>query len=140
VTSDESARETFPYPRGSVVGILADDAALEDARQRLERSGLGPDRCDVLHGEAGFARIDVRGDAHGKAGTVFRRLQAAFSDDADDASRYAAGLRTGHYVIGVTVGDVETAKKRAAESLRAVHAEFINYYAENYVEELDGGA
>lgn len=128
--------DSFPYPRGSVVGIITDGAALEYVRGRLEQAGFGPDRCDVLHGEAGLARIDTGGERHGLAGTVMRRLQAALGEDADHARRYAEHLQAGHYVIGVMVGDDEAAKRRAADALRG-HAEFLNYYAENYVEDLD---
>ena len=139
VTGNPNPSDSFPYPRGSVVGTLTDDAALEDARQRLGRAGFGADRCDVLHGDQGLARIDVEGEAHGKAGTIMRRLQAALSDDADHVRRYAEHLRAGHYVVGVAVGDDEAAKQRAADALRAAHAEFLNYYADNYVEDLDAG-
>ena len=133
--SDHS--DSFPYPRGRVVGILTDDATLEDARRRLERAGFAADRCDVLHGEQGLARIDVGGETHGKRGTIVRRLQAVVSDDADHVRRYAEHLRAGHYVVGVAVGDDEAAKPRAADALRAAHGEFLNYYADDYVEELD---
>lgn len=136
VSSGSNPSDSFPYPTGSVVGILADDATFQDARQRLERAGFGADRCDVLHGEEGLARIDVEGEAHGRAGGMIRRLQAAFSDDADHVRRYAEHLRTGHYVVGVAVGNDEAAKQRAADALRAAHARFLNYYADNYVEDL----
>jgi hypothetical protein len=129
--------DSFPYPRGSVVGILTDDATLEDARRRLERAGFGADRYDVLHGDQGLARIDAGGQAHGRRGTIIRSLQAALSDDADHVQRYANHLRAGHYVVGVAVADDEAAKRRAADALRAAHGEFLNYYAENYVEDLD---
>jgi hypothetical protein len=66
-----------------------------------------------------------------------RRLQSALSDDGDHVRRYAEELHAGHYVLGVAVGEDEAAKTRAAEALRASGAEFINYYAENYVEDLD---
>jgi len=135
--TDNAAHDTFPYPRGSVVGILGDSTALDTARERLEQAGLGADRCDVLHGEAGLARIDVDGEAHGRSGGLMRRLQSALSDDADHARRYADELRAGRYVLGVAVGEDEAAKTRAGEALRASGAEFINYYAESYVEDLD---
>ncbi len=50
---------------------------------------------------------------------------------------YADQLRAGHYVLGVWVGDDEAAKDRAANALRAAHAQVLNYYAEHYVEDLD---
>jgi hypothetical protein len=138
VADTSHATDSFPYPGGSVVGVLTDDAMLEDARGRLQRSGFGGDRCEVLHGERGLARIDVDGRAHGKRGVFLRRLQAALSKDADHVRRYAEHLRAGHYVLGVTVGDDEDAKQQVAAVLRAVRAETLDYYADTYVEDLRG--
>jgi hypothetical protein len=137
MTSHSDRSDTFPYPGGSVVGILPDSAALENARRSLEDVGFDADRYDVLHGDDGLARIDVEGAAHGRSGSLMRRLQSALSDDADNVHRYADGLRSGHYVLGVRVGEDEAAKERAADALRASRAEFLRYYAENYVEDLD---
>ena len=61
------------------------------------------------------------------------------SDDADHARRYAEHLRDGHFVLGVSVGEDEAAKRRAADALRGADAQFIHYYADNYVEDLDAG-
>jgi hypothetical protein len=140
VASHSNATDSFPYPRGSVVGVLPDDATFEEARRRLERSGFGADRCDVLHGDEGLARIDVHGEAHGAVGNITRWVQGALSDDADHVRRYAEYLRAGDYVVGVAVGDDEAAKQRAADAFRAAHAEFLNYYGENYVEDLRASA
>jgi len=139
VTTKSDAPDSFPYPRGSVVAVLADEAALEDARGRLEQAGFGADRCDVLHGEQGLARIDVGGEAHGRSGRIMRRLQEGLSDDAGHAREYAEHLRAGHYVVGVIVGEDEGAKEGAADALRAADAETVDYYAENYVEDLRSG-
>jgi hypothetical protein len=138
VVDDPNARDRFPYPGGNVVGVLLDDAALDDARERLEQAGFGPDRYDVLAGERDLGRVDVKGEGHGLAGTIIRRLQAALSDDADHVRRHAEHLRAGHYIVGVSVGEDEAAKQRAADALRAADAQFLNYYAANYVEDLDG--
>lgn len=137
MASTSNPPDSFPYPRGSVVGILTDDVTFEDARQRLEQAGFGADRCDVLHGDEGLARVDVGGEAHGKTGAMMRRLQEVLSDDAEHVRRYEEHLRTGHYVVGVVVRGDEAAKRRAADALRAAHAEFVHYYAKNYVEDLD---
>jgi hypothetical protein len=138
VAGTSSEADSFPYPRGRVVAILADDALFEYARERLNQAGFGAESCDVLHGEEGLARLDVEGEAHGTRGGIVRRLQAVFSEDSDHVRRYAEHLRDGHYVVGVAVGDDEAAKQRAADALLAARAEFVNYYAENYVEDLDG--
>jgi hypothetical protein len=129
--------DTFPYPTGSVVGVLTDAAALENARRRLEAVGFDVDRCEVLHGEEGLSRLDVEGTAHGTSGSLMRRLQAVLSDDADHVRRYADSLQTGQYVLGVPVGEDGAAKDRAADALRNAGAEPVHYYAENYVEDLD---
>jgi hypothetical protein len=140
VTDDPAAGDQFPYPGGSVVGVLLDDAAMSGARERLSQAGFPPDRCEVLSGEGDVDRIDVKGDAHGFAGNVKRWLQGVFSDDADQARRYAQHLRDGHFVVGVSVGEDDAAKHRAADALRGADAEFVHYYAENYVEDLTAGA
>jgi hypothetical protein len=136
VADDPKADDRFPYPGGNVVGVLLDDAALNGARERLAQAGFAPDRYDVLEGERDVGRIDVKGEGHGLAGTVKRWLQGALSDDADHARRYAEHLREGHFVLGLSVGEDEATKPRAADALRGADAQFINYYAENYVEDL----
>ena len=135
----DKTRDRFPYPGGNVVGVLLDDAALNDARERLAQANFAPDGYDVLEGEADVGRIDVEGEAHGLAGTVKRWLQGVLSDDADHARRYAEHLREGHFILGVSVGEDDAAKQRAADALREADAQFINYYADNYVENLDAG-
>jgi hypothetical protein len=136
VADSSHSADSFPYPRGSVVAVVADDAALDATRQALTEAGFGGDSCEVLHGEAGLARIDVDGGSHGRSGRLMRRLQDALSDDENHARGYADHLREGHYVIGVKVGDDEAAKRRAADALGAADAQFVHYYAENYVEDL----
>ena len=116
--------------------MLLDDAALTRARERLAQAGFTPDRYDVLEGERDIGRIDVEGEEHGLVGTLKRWLQGVLSDDADHARRYAEHLREGHFVLGVSVGEDQAAKQRAADALRGADAQFINYYAENYVEDL----
>ena len=138
MADDPKARDRFPYPGGNVVGVLLDDASLNSARERLAQAGFAPDRYDVMAGEHDVGRIDVKGEAHGLAGTVKRWVQGVFSDDADHARQYAEHLREGHFVLGVSVGEDEAAKLRAADALRGADAQFINYYAENYVEDLSG--
>ena len=136
VDSTPSPADTFPYPAGSVVGVLTDDAAFGDARRRLEDAGFHAGSYDVLHGEADLARVDLRGATHGRSGAIMRRLQAALTDEADHARDYAEHLRAGHYVVGVKVGGDEAGKERAADALRAAGAESLNYFAENYIEDL----
>ena len=139
MADDPNTRDRFPYPGGNVVGVLLDEAALDGARERLAQAGFAPDRYEVLEGEHDVGRIDVKGEGHGLVGTVKRWLQGVLSEDADHASRYAEHLREGHFILGVSVGEDEAAKQRAADALRAADAQFINYYAANYVEDLSAG-
>jgi hypothetical protein len=127
----DQARDTFPYPEGSVVAVFTDGTALENARGRLEEAGFD---IEVLHGEEGLARIDVAGAAHGRSGSLMRRIQSVLGDEGDHARQYAEHLENGHYVVGVPVGEDEAAKQRAADALGP--AETIRYYAESYVEDL----
>jgi hypothetical protein len=136
VVGDPQAGDHFPYPRGNVVGVFLDDAALAVAGERLKQAGFGSDRYEVLHGERDVGSIDPKGEAHGLAGTVIRKLQAVLSDDADHVGRYAEHLRAGHYLVGVPVGEDEGAKQRAADAMRAADAQLLDYYADNYVEDL----
>src|SRR4051794_29641987 len=85
VADDPNARDRFPYPGGNVIGVLMDGAALDDARERLQQAGFGPDRYEVLEGERDAGRIDLKGEEHGRAGGFMRKLQSVFSDDADHA-------------------------------------------------------
>ncbi len=119
--------------------MLLDEAAFEQARARLTDAGFGSERVHVLHGDADLARIDVTGEAHGLTGTIFRRLQAAMSDEAEQARRYAEAVREGHYVVAVSVDHDEEAKIRAADALRGAGAEFLVYYASRYIEDLGSG-
>jgi hypothetical protein len=134
--SDAPAHEHFPYPRGDVVGVFADEAAFDVARERLEQAGFTTDQYEVLHGEGDLERLDISGEAHGWTGKMFRTLQSAVTDEGEHARRYAEYLREGQYIIGVAVGDDEPAKHRAAEALRNADAHFLVYYGTNYIEEL----
>jgi hypothetical protein len=138
VAGGASDSDRFPYPSGTVVAVFLDDAALGAGRERLEQAGFGPNGYVVLRGEQDLARMDVEGKAHGFGGTVIRKLQAVLSDDADRVRDYADHLRAGHALVGVTVGEDEAAKQRAADALRAAGPEVLDYYAENYVEDLAG--
>lgn len=66
----------------------------------------------------------------GLRGTLVGKLQAIFSDDAAHVRRYAEQLRAGHYVLGVSVGEDEATKERAADAFCAAGAQSLNYYAE----------
>lgn len=136
VTDKASARDRFPYPRGSVVGGLADAAASTAGRERLESAGFGSTQYEVLHGASDADRIDVTGEGHGRLGKIARKLQDAATDEGESARRYADYLRHGHYLISVDVGDDEAAEERAAEALRGADSEFLTYYADAYIEEL----
>jgi hypothetical protein len=112
-----------------------DDAAFAAVTEHLERAGFAADRYEVLHGERDLNRLDTTGEAHGQIGRVFRVLQDAVTDEGEHARRYAEYLSAGHYLVRVPVGDDEAAKQRAAEAMRR-DADFLVYYAANYIEDL----
>jgi hypothetical protein len=135
--SNTAPFERFPYPRQLVVGVFRHEEDLQRALEALERAGFEPERREVLHGEQDARSLDVSGEAHGFRGHVMRLLQAASSEDLDHVRRHAEHLRAGHYVLAVAVGDDEQAKQRAAGAMRDSRGEFLNYYADNYIESLD---
>jgi hypothetical protein len=128
--------DRFPYPRQLVVGLLRDEQGVDRASKRLRTGGFETDRYTVLHGADDARSLDVTGEAHGLRGQVIRVLQAASSDDLEHVRRHAQHLASGGYVVAVAVGEDEDAKQRAADALRA-DGEFLNYYADNYIESLD---
>ena len=128
--------DRFPYPRRLVVGLFDDEQSVQRASERLRRGGFESDRYMVLHGADDARSLDVTGEAHGLRGEVIRALQAVASDDLDHVRRHAEHLAGGGYVVAVAVGEDEDAKRRAADALRS-DGEFLNYYADNYIESLD---
>jgi hypothetical protein len=70
------------------------------------------------------------------SGRVLRVLQAASSYDRDHTRRHVEHLQGDGQVLAVLVGEDEDAKRRAADAMREHGGEFINYYADTYVESL----
>ena len=106
-------------PAGAPYGVLLDDAALNGARERLTQAGFGSDRYDVLEGASDVDRIDLKGGAHGRVGTIMRWLRGTCS--ATTPTRRAAIqsiCATVTSSLGVSVGEDEAAKRRAADALR----------------------
>jgi hypothetical protein len=135
--SNTAPFERFPYPRQLVVGVFRDEEDVQRAIEALARAGVGPEHREVLHGEQDARSLDVSGEAHGFRGHVIRLLQAASGEDLEHARRHAEHMRSGHYVLAVAVGEDEQAKQRAAGIMRESGGEFLNYYADNYIESLD---
>lgn len=134
--TDTPRFERFPYPRRLVVGLFGSEQDLQHAVEALEQVGFDSDSYEVLQGEEDARSLDPEGTAHGFAGRLIRALQEAISDERDHARRYAAQLQDGGYVLGVFVGVDEDAKGRAGDAIRAHGGEFINYYADTYIESL----
>ena len=128
--------DRFPYPRHLVVGSFASEQALANARDALKQRGFESDSWDVLHGEQDARRLDPEGTAHGIGGELFRALQSAFSFEHEHAREHAERLRSGEYVLGVSVGRDQHAKQRAAQAMRVNGGDFINYYADTNIEAL----
>jgi hypothetical protein len=128
--------ERFPYPLRLVVGLFESEQKLRRAAEGLERVGFEPDSYEVLQGEEDARSLDVEGTDHGVSGRVLRALQAASSYDRDHTRRHVEHLQGGGQVLAVFVGEDEDAKRRAADVMREHGGDFINHYADNYVEAL----
>jgi hypothetical protein len=134
--SDTPKFERFPYPLHLVVGLFESEQELRHVTEGLERVGFEPDRYEVLQGEEDARSLDVEGSAHGVSGRVLRALQAASSYDREHTRRHVEHLDGGGQVLAVFVGEDEDAKRRAADVMREHGGDFINYYADKYVEAL----
>jgi hypothetical protein len=127
--------DRFPYPRQFVGGLFDGEQELNGALEELERLGLGSDSYEVLHGEQDARRLDPTGEAHGVAGKLIRALQSV-SYEREHVRRHADHLQGGGYLLGVFVGYDEALKQRVANAMRKRGGEFINYYADPYMESL----
>jgi hypothetical protein len=134
--SDTSKFERFPYPLRLVVGLFGSERELRHAAEALEQTGLDSDSYEVLQGEEDARSLDLEGTEHGVSGRVVRALQGAFSYDREHTRRHVEHLRGGGQVLAVFVGDDEDSKRRAADAMREHGGDFINYYADKYVEAL----
>jgi hypothetical protein len=128
--------ERFPYPRRLVVGLFESERDLQRAVEALERVRFDSDSYEVLQGEEAAQSLDLEGEAHGVSGMALRALQAASSYDREHTRRHVEHLQGGGPILAVLVGDDEDARRRAADAMREHGGEFINYYADTYVESL----
>jgi hypothetical protein len=133
---DTARFERFPYPRRLVVGRFESELDVQHAVEALERVRFDSDSYEVLQGEEDARSLDLEGEAHGVSGRVLRVLQAASSYDRDQTRRHVEHLQGDGQVLAVLVGEDEDAKRRAADAMREHGGEFINYYADTYVESL----
>jgi hypothetical protein len=134
--SDRTGFERFPYPRRLVVGLFKSEQDLQHAVEALERVRFDSDSYEVLRGEEDARSLDLEGGAHGVSGRVLRAVQAASSFDREHTRRHVQHLQGGGQVLAVLVGDDENAKRRAGDAMREHGGDFINYYADTYVESL----
>src|SRR3954452_20047347 len=96
-------------------------------------------RRHIEHLHAGYERTRTAGKVLMILGAILRYAQRRADHHQPgrrNVRRSAEHLREGHYAMGVNVGDDEAAKRRAAEALVAADAQYVHYYAENYVEDL----
>jgi len=118
------------------VGLLENDQTVQRAVERLAQVGFRPDTYEVLHGDEDARSLDLEGTAHGLGGRLLRALQDLSSYDRDHTRRHVEHLQAGGYVLAVVVGDDEVAKLRAAEAMTENGGEFVNHYADTYIETL----
>ena len=125
------------YPINKVVGIIDDMGDCQAALRDLQAAGFTGHQVQVLTGEKGAHRIDVKGDEHGPLAHIVRSTQKLLGDyEIEDATRYEQELLAGHFGIGVTARDDED-RDQARQILKAHHGHFINFYGRWIVENLN---
>ncbi len=136
-STDHDDSAGFPlYPAEKVLGVLDAPRAADEALQELRQAGIPEEGLEVLCGEEGAKQIDPTGEEHGTMGKVLRILDAMYTGiERDNAERYEAELRAGHYVVAVPAPEDED-RERIADILQAHGGHFINYYGEYAVTNL----
>lgn len=125
------------YPINRVVGIIDNGQDVQAALRDLRVAGFAADHVNVLTGEEGAHRLDVKGDEHGPLAHLVRSTQQLLGDyEIKEATRDAQELFAGHFGIGVTVRD-KGERDQARQILKAHHGHHINYYGRWLVEYLD---
>ena len=134
---DEEKSEFITYPTNKVVGFIDREedalAALED----LSAAGFGADDIEVLTGQEGADRIDVRGKKHGTLARMVRALHRMGEFEVIHARQHTKELLAGHYGIGVTANK-EKDREKILEIMKSHGGHDINFYGVWYVEYLHG--
>ena len=125
------------YPINKVVGIIDDPGDVEAALRELRAAGFTADEIEVLTGEAGAHRLDVRGEAHGPLARSVRALQKLLGDyEGAHVRRHEREFLAGHYGVGVTAAKPER-REKVLEILKSHRGHFINFYGPLSMEVLE---
>lgn len=125
------------YPTNKVVGIIDDPNDVKAALRDLRAAGFTADEIEVLTGQAGAHRIDVRGEEHGPLARFVRSIQKLLGDyEPVHVRRHEQEFLAGHYGIGVTATEREK-REKVLEILKSHRGHFINFYGPWAMEVLE---
>lgn len=125
----------IPYPTNRVVGIIDDARDAQAALRDLKAAGFTADQVQVLTGQKGAHRLDVKG--HGPLAHIVRSTQRFLGDyEVQDAARHEQELLAGHFGIGIKAHYKED-RDKARQILKGHHGHFINFYSPWTMENLD---
>src|SRR5262245_24496346 len=70
----------IPYPTNKVIGIIDDVDDAQAALRDLKAAGFTAKQVQVLTGQEGAHRLDVKGDEHGPLARIVRSTQRLLGD------------------------------------------------------------
>jgi hypothetical protein len=116
----------YRYPMKQMVAVLDDQAATDDAVERLRGTGVDLSTVHVLSGPQGADLLDRRGERHGLRGRLTRLMQWTSAENVM-LDLHDQALRDGGHVVFVPVRGEER-KKLIAEALRAAGGHNLVYF------------
>jgi len=124
------------YPRGRLLAVIDDPAAIGAVLEQLGAAGIEPARLEVYRGEDAAAAFDGTGAHHGPFARLRRIVEFLMMDQAPDLAWYEAAARGGRSVLSVRPKGGEQVRTAVAV-IRANGGHFINHFGLLATEEIE---
>ncbi len=128
--------DTLAFPDDTLVGIIDDPDAVEEAIGDLKDAGVPEDGMQVLCCEDGARRLDPSGKRHGGMERLRRIVQNFGDEDRKHVRRQADEMRAGRFLISV-LAEGEEERDRLTNILKERGGHFINHYTSWTVTQLE---
>ena len=128
--------DTLAFPDDTLVGIIDDPDAVEEAIGDLTDAGVPEDGIQVLCCEDGARRLDPSGKRHGGMERLRRIVQNFGDEDRKHVRRQADEMRAGRFLISV-LAEGEEERDRLTNILKERGGHFINHYTSWTVTQLE---